>query len=90
VIPREHRATLVVTSDATWNVLEELSALIKPMNYRAHFRNHRRHRETNRMEYVFELTWRRPERAGPPVELLQSLESRYQVNSFEVASENGL
>ena len=89
MIPREHRAILVVTGDATWNVVEGLPALIKPMNYRAHFRTQRRHTEPDKAEYVFELTWRRPERANPPVDLLRLLESRYQINSFELASDNG-
>ena len=41
MIPREHRARLVLTSESTWDVLNDLPRLLGPMRYRARFQEQR-------------------------------------------------
>ena len=89
MIPREHRARLVLMSESTWDVLNELPGLLEPMKYRAHFQEHRLSSVPGEAEYVFELAWRRPEHATPPIDLLKVLDSRFGVKSFELTSDNG-
>lgn len=88
-MPREHRALLIVTCDATWNVTEELPALVKSMSYHARFQTQRRTTEPDKADYAFELFWWRPERAAPLAELLRTLDGRYRVTRFELTSEDG-
>ena len=89
MIPREHRARLVVISDPSWEVLEEVQRILGPMRGRAQFLEQRLHPETQKAEYVFEISWRRPERAAPPVEFLVALGSRFAIKSFELTTDNG-
>jgi putative Mg2+ transporter-C (MgtC) family protein len=89
MIPREHRARLVLTSESTWDVLDQLPSLLRPMKYRARFQEQRLSSDPGKADYVFELAWRRPEHATPPVELLKQLETRFSVKSFELTSDNG-
>jgi putative Mg2+ transporter-C (MgtC) family protein len=89
VIPREHRARLTVTCPAQWNVLEDLPKLVRSMQYRAHFQEQRRRPDSDNTDYSFELSWKRPELASPPVELLQTIDGRFPVKSFELTTNNG-
>jgi len=89
MIPREHRARLVICCMAQWNVIEEIPRLVAPMKYQARFREQRRSRDFENADYVFELSWRRPERASPPVELLEIIDRRFPVKSFELTTDNG-
>jgi len=89
LIPREHRARLVISCEPTWNVLSDVSRLVEPMKFRAHFQEQRYDVASNRADYAFELSWRQPERATPPLELLRALERHYTVKSFELTTDNG-
>jgi putative Mg2+ transporter-C (MgtC) family protein len=89
VIPREHRARLVVSSEPSWNALEEMSRVLRPMHCRVHFLERRIDPVAHKADYVFELGWRRPERAEPPVDLLAALDGRFDVRCFELTTDNG-
>src|SRR5215831_15282833 len=89
MIPREHRARLVVRSDASWSVMDELPRLLGPMSCRTRFQEHRRDADTSKVDYTFELAWRLPERAMPPMELLTILDRRFEIKSFELTTDNG-
>ena len=89
IIPREHRARLTVTCPGQWNVLEDLPRLVQSMQYRAHFQEQKRSLDSDHMDYSFELSWKRPELASPPVELLQTIDGRFPVKSFELTTNNG-
>jgi putative Mg2+ transporter-C (MgtC) family protein len=89
MIPREHRARLVLTSESTWDVLNDLPGLLEPMRYRARFQEQTLSSDPGKADYVFELAWRRPEHATAPIELLKELNSRFCVKSFELTSDNG-
>jgi putative Mg2+ transporter-C (MgtC) family protein len=88
LIPREHRARLVVTCEPTWDVPTELPRLVEALKFHARFQDQRRHSDPAMADYAFELSWRRPERATPPLELLQALDRRFTVKSFELTTEN--
>ncbi len=87
-IPREHRASMVVTTDNGWSPISDLPALIAPLKCKAHFRGRRASPDQAKSEFSFEVSWRRPEQSVPPPELLQRVSDHYAVMSFELTSEN--
>lgn len=89
IIPREHRAKLAVTCAAQWNVLDEIPKLVHPMNYRARFQEQKISSDPGKTDYLFELSWKRPELASPPIELLQTIDRHFAVKSFELTTNNG-
>jgi putative Mg2+ transporter-C (MgtC) family protein len=88
-IPREHRARLVVTCEASWNVLTELPRIVEPMKFHTRFQQQEHHPDSSKADYAFELSWRRPERAMLPLELFHALERHFTVKSFELTTDNG-
>ena len=58
---------------------EDLPKLVKEMKYRA-LQEQRQPPEPEKMDYTFELSWRRPELADPPLELLRQIDQSYPVN----------
>jgi putative Mg2+ transporter-C (MgtC) family protein len=89
IIPREHRAKLVVTCTAQGNAPEDLPKLVKQMKYHAHFQEQRQATEPQKMDYAFELSWRRPELADPPLDLLRLVDKSFPIKSFELTTDNG-
>jgi putative Mg2+ transporter-C (MgtC) family protein len=89
VIPREHRAELTVSCSPQWNVLEDVPKLIRAMQYRARFLEQKRSRDPDKVDYSFELSWKRPERDDPPIDLLQTIDHRFPIKSFELTTNNG-
>ena len=89
VIPREHRASLVVTCVAQRDVVNEIYKLANAMQYRAHFQEQRRNLDSDKTDYSFDLSWKRAELASPPLELLDEIEQRDTVKSFELTTDNG-
>jgi putative Mg2+ transporter-C (MgtC) family protein len=88
-IPREHRAMLVIMADRGWAAVSDLPMLIAPLKYRALFRQQKSGLEPGKEEVSFEVSWRKPEQATPPLDLLTLVSERYPVISFELTSENG-
>lgn len=89
IIPREHRARLIVTADRSLTTLDEVSRILGPMRCRAHFQERKLDPESQKADYTFELGWRRPEHAEPPVDLVAALESHFEVKLFELTTDNG-
>ena len=89
MIPREHRARLVLAGELSWQVVDDVPRLLLPMKCRARFQERIFDADSDRADYVFELTWRRPEHAMPPFDALRALEDRFVVKSFELTTENG-
>jgi putative Mg2+ transporter-C (MgtC) family protein len=87
-IPREHRAMLVIVADAGGLPISEMPDLIAPLKYQANFRRQGSGRDPEKAEYAFEISWRRPERSGPPLDMLRVVNARYSITSFELTSEN--
>jgi putative Mg2+ transporter-C (MgtC) family protein len=89
VIPRQHRAALTITCDAQWDVVERLTDLVRPLHYQARFQEQRRTLDPATADYSFEISWQRPERAAPPLDLLRLIEEYFFIKSFELTTENG-
>jgi putative Mg2+ transporter-C (MgtC) family protein len=88
-IPRRHRASLVITGAVDLAAIEAVPKLIEPMHYHAHFMEQRRDNGSAATDYVFEVSWRRPEEAPPPMDLLRAIEKHFVIKSFELTTENG-
>jgi len=88
-VPREHRAVMVVTSDTSWSALDDLPGILAKAKCHARFQERRLGADPQKADFVFELAWRRPERATLPSDMLQTVESRFQIKSFELTTENG-
>jgi hypothetical protein len=79
---------LTIACDAQWDVVEKIPKLLEPMHFQARFQQQRRHLASGLADYVFELSWRRPEQSRPPVDVLRLIDQEYTVTSFEVTTEN--
>ena len=89
MIPREHHARLVIISDPSWTILDEIPRLLAPTHCRAQFLEQRLDPASSKANYIFELTWRRPERAKPPTDLLVAIGRSFEIKSFELTTDNG-
>ena len=69
------------------NVPTDLARLAEAMKFRARFQEQTHHADSNRADYAFELSWHRPARATPPVDLLQVLDRHFTVKHFELTTE---
>ena len=89
LIPREHRAILVIAGSSDWKAIRELPCLLQPHHYQARFQQQRRIAGSDRAEYSFEISWKRPERAASPVDLIELIDRHYDLISFEFTTESG-
>jgi putative Mg2+ transporter-C (MgtC) family protein len=88
-IPREHRARLVVNGAAQWDVIDEVTRLLGTQHVHARFQERTRTPDGAAADYVFELAWRQPEKGDLPLHLLQLIEGKFQIRSFELTTDNG-
>ena len=88
-VPRQHRATIVVVAEDNWSQIADLSHLAEEFSCRARFQSRRQAPEAGKVEYSFEIRWWLPERATPPVALIEAVSRRYIVRSFELTTDNG-
>lgn len=89
MIPREHRARVVIAGPSGWAVVDELPRLLRPMKCHARFQEQRLAPDAQSADYTFELVWRLPEHATTPADVLAALEQRFRIKSFEVTTDNG-
>jgi len=89
MIPREHRARLIIRSDLSWATLDEVSRILGPMRCRAFFQERKLDPESQKADYCFEVGWRRPEHAMLPVDFLVALDSRFVVIMVAPTTETG-
>jgi putative Mg2+ transporter-C (MgtC) family protein len=87
-IPREHRAMLMIVADAGGSPISDVPGLVAPLRYHANFRRQGSSGDPEKAEYAFEISWRRPERSDPPLDLLRAIGARYSITLFELTSEN--
>jgi putative Mg2+ transporter-C (MgtC) family protein len=87
VIPREHRASLIVTGDDP-NIVTDLPMLVGEIGYRARFAS-TCHVQNDRADYSFEISWRRSEQSAPPVDLMALIRQNYALRTFSLTTENG-
>jgi putative Mg2+ transporter-C (MgtC) family protein len=88
-IPRQHRARLVIVADAGGLPVSQLPELVAPLQYQADFCRQSSSPVPEKAEYAFEVSWKRPEQSGPPLDLLRAVNERYPITFFELTSENG-
>ena len=86
-IPREQRAMLVINAGPDSAAASDLVSLIRPVGYSAEFHRQSRIDDAHPVRLWFEISWRRPEVAGPPWDLLKLVNDHYPVVSFELKSE---
>ena len=86
-IPREHRANLVIEAEDRPAAAGALAKLVAPAGFVALFHRMDRAAESSKADFHFEVSWRRPDLAGPPLDLLELVAARYCVVSFELTSE---
>ncbi len=89
IIPREHRARLIVTSDASWNIVEDLPTFLRTMKCHARFQAQNLDVTSHKTNYVFELSWRQPEDRPPSRDLLARIDGQFRIKSFELITDNG-
>lgn len=89
IIPREHRARLIVISDPSWNILEDLPRLLNTVKCHTRFQEQSLNQVSQKADYTFELFWRRPEDRPLPQDLLALIGKEFKVKSFELITDNG-
>ena len=88
-IRREHSGLLVVAT-APGSPRPGIEALLRPLGYRARFRQQTlafNARNEEEIDTHFEVLWRQPEFNHPAVDFLKEVEAAYRVKSFEIVSE---
>lgn len=89
VIPRQHRARLIVTCEPSWDVLEELQVLLGAVKCHARFEEQKLDPSSQKADYTFELFWRQPEDHPPSRDLLVLIDKQFRIKSFELTTDNG-
>lgn len=89
IIPRQHRARLIVAADPSWNVLEELPRLLRAMKCHARFQEQRLNDASQKADYMFELFWRQPEDRALSRDLFALIGEKFEIKSFELITDNG-
>ena len=87
-IPREHRAMLVLRADSASSAASDLVNLIAPAGYKAKFHRQSRIDDTRPAKLWFEISWRRPDIAGPPWDVINLIADHYSIESFDLTLEN--
>jgi putative Mg2+ transporter-C (MgtC) family protein len=85
-IPREHRATLVVTT-APGAPTVDLGGLLKPMGYRARFVQQNRSPNDEEIETHFDIRWKQAAIADPSLDFLAVVNKYCRTKSFALVSE---
>jgi putative Mg2+ transporter-C (MgtC) family protein len=88
-IPRDHHAVLVIKADPDSSRIAELANLLGPLGYRTRFRRQSRIEDAQLVRLSFEISWRRPEVAGPPIDLVTLLNENFPVVSLELTPGDG-
>lgn len=86
-IRRDHRGLLIINTSRESFSLARLQELIASLGCKAILRGQRACGHPGEVHLSFEVCWRRAERAGPPLELLEFLNGHYSVVSFELTSD---
>jgi putative Mg2+ transporter-C (MgtC) family protein len=84
---REPRAKIIVESNPVQSSTEALTEVIAPLGFKALILGQTRDDAESPVRLCYELTWKRPEIAGPPIDLFKILNDRFCVISVELISE---
>ncbi len=86
-IPRDRRAVLVIRAECGAAAISSLVELLAPLGFRAVFERQSVGADPPGLRLRFRIAWRRPETAGPPLDLMALLDQRFSVLSFEMAEQ---
>jgi putative Mg2+ transporter-C (MgtC) family protein len=87
VMKREQRARLVIRT--AWGASPaDLPAQLEPLHCRALLQSEAEEEGRQRMRLAYEISWRRSQAAGPPAHLLDEINRRFELVSFDVLSVN--
>lgn len=86
-IHRDHRGLLVISTDPGSASTSRLQELIAPLGCKAILRRQSASASSREVHLSFEICWRRAERAGPPLELLELLNKHFGIVSFDLTSD---
>jgi putative Mg2+ transporter-C (MgtC) family protein len=81
-MPREQRARIVIESD----LIDEFPSAIASLGYTARLEGQTRDDPGSRTKMAFDITWKRPEVAGPPRDLFKIANDGFRVVSLELIS----
>jgi putative Mg2+ transporter-C (MgtC) family protein len=87
-IPREHRATLVVSGGSVVEV-PDLSSLLASTGSHVRFAGARSQSPNGPATFAYEVSWRSADNVRPPIDIIGIVAARYRVESFELATESG-
>ncbi|RWC39186.1 MgtC/SapB family protein [Mesorhizobium sp.] len=84
-IPRDHHAEL----DVAWKDgrAGDLDDIVKPLGYRARLVGLERRPDRDSPVFSFEIGWRRPDRSGPPTDLLSLVDRHCEIAKFHLVRE---
>jgi putative Mg2+ transporter-C (MgtC) family protein len=86
-IPRQHRARLVIETGAEARLADAPEA-IGQRGFEARFLHQARAAEPSKTHLGYEIIWRRAEMAGSPTDLVELVNARFDVVSFDLISES--
>jgi putative Mg2+ transporter-C (MgtC) family protein len=86
-IPREHHAQLVITSATEVPPLADICELLRGSGFEVQFQRLSRGSDPSHSLATFDLRWRQPEVAPPPLDVLKRIRQMYDVQSFEIIRE---
>jgi putative Mg2+ transporter-C (MgtC) family protein len=85
---RRHRATVSIALDSMTAGIPDLNATILSLGYEARLRKRERRGDGAGQVFCFDISWRRAELAGPPLDLFAALDATYRVECFEMMAES--
>jgi hypothetical protein len=83
-----HGTNLVLDAEGATALSSPLAALISPLGYHAQWQCQTRPQGSRTSHLGFAVHWRRPEIAGPPLDLLRVVNEHFAVISFETEYED--
>jgi putative Mg2+ transporter-C (MgtC) family protein len=81
---REHHARIVIESDLSGSSIDEFPSVIAPLGFSARLESQTQSDTGSQVRLGFEITWKRPEAAGPPLDLFKISNDRFSVVSLEL------
>jgi putative Mg2+ transporter-C (MgtC) family protein len=86
-LPRQHKARLVIETGKGARITEVSEALM-PMHCRAHFLRQVGGPDAGRVQLGYEIAWRQAEVDGAPAQLIDLINARFELVSFDLVSES--
>jgi putative Mg2+ transporter-C (MgtC) family protein len=86
-MPREQNAELTVASMTGSDAVPKIMALLHSAGFKPQLRQQFRDNSSQQTHLMFEVNWKQAEVAGPPLELLRTVEAAFPLVRFELIAE---